>query len=256
MKIPVLVYHDIVSSNELRGMSARDRFYTITWDRFDQHLRFLVEKAFQTVRIGGAAGENRNPVVLTFDDGLKSAYRCHQDLLKFGFNGVFFITTDFVGREGYLSWEEIREMDDNGMSIQSHTCSHPILSGLGPDRIRTEFSLSKATIEDMLGHGIDSLSIPQGFSNREITGIARECGYDHVYTSHPGLYAAGSRAPIPRLSIYNETSNDSFRRLVCRSSREIAGQRARKLILSVPKILLGHRNYHLVRQRILRWLDR
>ena len=106
-----------------------------------------------------------------------------------------------------------------------------------------------------MGHGIDSLSIPQGFLNKGIIDIAKECGYDYVFTSKPGLYALGSMAPVPRLSIYNQTTNASFYRLIHRNLFEIAKQRARKLILSVPKRLLGNRNYHRVRQQILNLLD-
>jgi peptidoglycan/xylan/chitin deacetylase (PgdA/CDA1 family) len=256
MKIPVLVYHDIVSSGDLSRMSPRERFYTITRDRFDQHLRFLNEEAFQTVGIGSSTTELRNPVVLTFDDGLKSAYPCHLGLMRLGFHGIFFVATDFVGRESYLSWEEIREMDNNGMSIQSHTCSHPILSALGQEQIKMEFSLSKAVLEEKLGHKVDSLSIPQGFSNRGIIEIARMCGYDHIFTSQPGLYAVGSGATVPRLSIYNRTTDSSFRRLVRRNPYEIGRQQTRKLVLGLPKRLLGAQNYHRVRQHVLKWLDR
>jgi peptidoglycan/xylan/chitin deacetylase (PgdA/CDA1 family) len=256
MKIPVLVYHNVVSSSELSRMSLRGQFYTISWNRFDEHLRFLREQAFRTVEIETPIPECRNPVILTFDDGLKSAYRCHLSLMESGFRAIFFIATDFVGRDSYLSWEEIREMDSHGMSVQSHTCSHPILSALGPEQIKMEFSLSKAVLEEKLGHKVDSLSIPQGFWNREIIDTARMCGYDYIFTSQPGLYLVGSGATVPRLSIYGRTTDSSFRRLVRRNPYEIARQRTRKLILGLPKRLLGAQNYHRVRQHILRMLDR
>ena len=147
MKIPVLVYHDVVFPDVLSRMSMRERVYAVTRDRFNQHLRFLCDEAFQTVGLGTSKSVQNNSVILTFDDGFESAYACHLNLMNFGFHAVFFITTDFVGRESYLSWEEIREMDNNGMSIQSHTCSHPILSELGRERVRMEFSLSKDTLE-------------------------------------------------------------------------------------------------------------
>ena len=256
MKIPVLVYHNVVSSGELSRMSLRDRFYTISWDRFDEHLRFLREQAFRTVEIEAPIPECRNPVTLTFDDGLKSAYRCHLSLMESGFRAVFFIATDFVGRDSYLSWEEIRQMDSHGMSIQSHTCSHPVLSALGPEQVKMEFSVSKAVLEEKLGHKVGSLSIPQGFLNREIIDIAGMCGYDYIFTSQPGLYTVGSGATVPRLSVYNRTTDSSFRRLVRRNPYEIGRQQTRKLVLGLPKRLLGDQNYHRVRQHILRMLDR
>jgi hypothetical protein len=255
MKIPVVVYHDVLPSGYLSRQSRRGRFYSISSKTFEDHLRFLRVQGFHTVRMGAFPPDVGHPIVLTFDDGFQSAYCCHHSLINYGFNGTFFIVTDFVGQRPYLSWDEIREMDSSGMSIQSHTCTHPILSAISEDRMRTEFSVSKAILEDKLGHKIDSLSIPQGFANRKVIDIGSQCGYEYIFTSRPGLYVWGSRVPIPRLTIYNQTTKGSFCHLVRQSAYEIAKQRGRKLILSVPKRLLGASTYHRVRLQILQWFD-
>jgi peptidoglycan/xylan/chitin deacetylase (PgdA/CDA1 family) len=255
MNVPVLVYHDVLSSEVLSRKTRRERFYSVSLDTFSDHMNFLESRGFGTIRIGPSACDFCHPIILTFDDGFESAYHCHRILRNHGLSGIFFVVTDFIGTRPYLNWEEIMEMDKNGMSIQSHTCSHPILTTMSFDQIRVEFDISKKTLEDRLGHVIDSLSIPQGFTKPEYVDIARQCGYQRIFTSQPGLYRLGSDSPIPRLSVYNETTLGSFRRLAYQNASEIIRQQCRKLILSVPKRLLGDTVYHALRLRILHLFD-
>jgi peptidoglycan/xylan/chitin deacetylase (PgdA/CDA1 family) len=255
MKIPVLIYHNVLASEDLSRKNQRERFYSISSGTFDKHISILKAQGFQTIKTEAPVSEINRPVILTFDDGFQSAYRCHRILNDHGFYGIFFIVTDFVGQGPYLSWREIREMDSNGMSIQSHTCTHPILSAISEEQLRMEFCKSKALLEDKLEHSIDSLSIPQGFVNGKVIDVARQCGYQYIFTSQPGFYVPGSRRAIPRFTIYNHTTSESFCRLVRRSTYEVARQRARKWILNIPKHLLGDRFYHRARLLILQWLD-
>lgn len=255
MKIPVFIYHDVLSSEVLSLKRRRERFYSVSLETFSDHISFLESMGFDTIRIGAAVRDARHPIILTFDDGFQSAYHCHHILKNHGLSGIFFVITNFIGMRTYLNWEEIKEMDRNGMSIQSHTCSHPILTAMSFDQIRVEFGTSKAILEDRLGHVIDSLSIPHGFTKLEYIDIARQCGYQNIFASQPGLYKLGSDSPIPRLSVYNQTTNRSFRRLASQNAYEIAKQQCRKSLLNVPKRLLGDTTYHALRLRIFHWFD-
>ena len=52
--------------------------------------------------------------------------------------------------EGYqgLTWPQLKEMAAEGLDIESHTVTHPILSTLNPDELRQELSVSKQVIEE------------------------------------------------------------------------------------------------------------
>ncbi|KAA5546011.1 polysaccharide deacetylase family protein [Roseiconus nitratireducens] len=67
-------------------------------------------------------------VVLTFDDSSKSHYTVVRPLLmKYGFGATFFITEgwDFAtNKEDYLTWEQIRQLHDDGFEIGNHTRDH------------------------------------------------------------------------------------------------------------------------------------
>ena len=67
-------------------------------------------------------------IVITFDDGNKSDYNFVAPLLKqYGFGGTFYITEglNFLNnKDYYVTWEEIRELHDQGFEIGNHTRNH------------------------------------------------------------------------------------------------------------------------------------
>lgn len=92
---------------------------------------------------------------------------------------------DVEGLDLMLGWEEIREMSGNGISIQSHTHTHPFLSRLGPDRVEDELALSKRLIEERTGGEVDGIAYPGGrggMFGAETIDIARRLGYRYGCT--------------------------------------------------------------------------
>ncbi|MBL8816589.1 MAG: polysaccharide deacetylase family protein [Planctomyces sp.] len=67
-------------------------------------------------------------VVLTFDDSSKSHFTVARPLLKeYGFGATFFITEGFDFRENkkdYMTWDEIRQLHEDGFEIGNHTRDH------------------------------------------------------------------------------------------------------------------------------------
>lgn len=251
MKLPVLIYHAVLSRDYRLHHPTADRYYTLDYERFLKHLHFLSNNDFQTIQLETAINPKTNSVVLTFDDGFESHYKCFQLLNKFNFTATFFISTDFVDTDGYLTWQQLREMHTCGANIQSHTCSHPILTEISLEQIHQEFMNSKHIIEDNLNKVVNSISIPHGFINNMTIKIAQECGYKYIYTSDPGVHDTEYGHIVKRLTIFNRTTISQFKRIVRMNSFEIAKMRLYKSILSIPKNILGNRNYHLIRNKIL-----
>ena len=67
-------------------------------------------------------------VVLTFDDSSQSHYTVVRPILKqYGFGATFFITEGFdfkSNKKDYMTWEQIRELHDDGFEIGNHTRDH------------------------------------------------------------------------------------------------------------------------------------
>jgi peptidoglycan/xylan/chitin deacetylase (PgdA/CDA1 family) len=82
-----------------------------------------------------------------------------------------------------LNWDEIREMAGDGISIGSHSHSHPILSRMPVDEAKQEISRSKMLIEEQLGSPVKHFAFPNGESDdfsEELREHSRAVGFESV----------------------------------------------------------------------------
>ena len=61
-----------------------------------------------------------------------------------------------------MSWDNVREMSENGMEFGSHSLTHPILSQLSCDELKAEIHDSKLEIENQINKKIHTISYPEG----------------------------------------------------------------------------------------------
>lgn len=79
-----------------------------------------------------------------------------------------------------ISWEELAEMQGNGIEIGSHTMSHPILSKISPERLNEEVVTSRVVLEKMLKAPVCTFCYPNGRHgdiNDEVIEVVRAAGY-------------------------------------------------------------------------------
>jgi len=108
VKALAIMHHDVVEEDlESSGFSgAGANVYKLERADFARHLDAIGEAAgagqLQTIE-GWADWGNRQPVLLTFDDGGVSAHGIIASMLEErGWRGHFFIATDWIGRPGFL----------------------------------------------------------------------------------------------------------------------------------------------------------
>ena len=94
---------------------------------------------------------------------------------------------DNLGEELLLSWDEVREMSDDGISFGAHTVNHPVLTNLPLEQARWEIVQSKKDIEEKLGKEVTAFAYPFGPFNAEIAGLVKESGYTSAVTTESGL---------------------------------------------------------------------
>lgn len=87
----------------------------------------------------------------------------------------------------YMSWDEIREISEEGHVIGSHTRSHPDLTQLSVSETRKEVVESKTRLEKELGVEIDAFAYPFGASNDQTEKLIESAGYLFGLGSEPGL---------------------------------------------------------------------
>ena len=163
----------------------------------------------------GPAGEAGAPsVTFTFDDGRASDFQhAFPMLLAQGLVGEFFVNPGTIGRPGYLSWDEAREMARAGMRFQSHAHDHVYLTPLSAPVLERQVLDSKRRIEDELGRAVDFLAAPYGDVNRRVREAALAAGYRAVCTSWDWPARAGRRT-VSRMAVYARTTPDDMTRLL------------------------------------------
>lgn len=165
--------------------------YCGTWNYPGQFEGFIrsVKRDFKVV----LPGEERDGLVITFDDGDMSVYRhAFPVLKKHGVRAVVFLIVEYIGKNDlwditllgkksvHLGWDEIYEMMDWGIEFGSHTMSHRNLTTLSDDEIGYELSESKRILETRIGK-VRYISYPFNRVNAKIVGLARRTGYEYGF---------------------------------------------------------------------------
>jgi peptidoglycan/xylan/chitin deacetylase (PgdA/CDA1 family) len=180
-----IMYHDVVegdaSSSGFTGAGAD--IYKLEREEFEHHLDSIRRPADVVEREDGPSV----PLFLTFDDGGVSAHTLIAPMLeKRGWRGHFFVTTDWIGKPGFLDASQIRGLAGRGHVIGSHSCSHPPrISACSPVELRHEWVDSVAVLESILGRRVHVASVPGGFYSGAVGEAAAAAGIRALFTSEP-----------------------------------------------------------------------
>ena len=127
-------------------------------------------------------------LLLTFDDGGKSALSAATELRQRGWKGHFFITTSLIGRRTFLNASEIRELRAGGHLIGSHSHTHPdIYRELNRERMLVEWRQSSDILAQILGEPCLAAAVPGGEISGAVLGSAGAAGFRYLFTSEPWL---------------------------------------------------------------------
>ena len=170
-----------------------------------------------------------------------------------GMTATFFVTTDWIGKPGFASWDELRDMKAAGMSIQSHSHTHPLLASVDRARARSELVESKRLLDQGLGQDTDTFALPGGsLPAGDWRGLFADAGYRWVATSQWGVNSPDPGPPtIRRCTICGDVSSAWFERVLRGDRRLAAGRMARERLLAAVRNLLGPTRYTDVRSRLL-----
>ncbi len=192
MRIIALEYHDIVrpgawEESGFPGASAAT--YKLPSDLFEAHLNTLGNSGSVVVSevVIGADKSRSAPVILTFDDGGVGYVRYAADLLEArGWRGVVFMTTGSIGKAGFLTASDLRDLQTRGHVIGSHSRNHPArLSALPRAAIEEEWKTSLADLNDILGEAVRVASVPGGHHSLMVAEAAAANGITTLFTSEP-----------------------------------------------------------------------
>jgi len=189
--VPVLSYHTF-------ALTGADKM-TVTQAAFEEQMKLLKEKGYRVISLNQFADflEFKKPipkksVVITIDDGWRSAYEIAFPILKkYGYPATLFVYTDLiVGNKKTLSWDLIQEMANQGLDIQGHMKSHRNLTVMEKkesfkeyfEAIDRELTLSGSIIRNKVNREVKYLAYPYGETNHLAIELIKKHGYQGAFT--------------------------------------------------------------------------
>ena len=232
----ILVFHEIVKNEE-------SDWADVGIELFTQLLKVAKASNQAIISINDWVESNAGQLALSFDDGYMSDFETVLPLLKeYDAQGTFFITPNFVGKEGYMSWSHIRALNEAGMEIGSHSLTHPYMTTLSTEQLLIELKDSKAEIEQHIGKEVTSFAYPFGDCTGRTHKAALEVGYKNICTSKPGL-CKPKMDVLSRNSVHSNITTDDFDWLLNPGANVILKNQAGYFIRYGLKRVLGVNNY-------------
>ncbi len=186
--VPIFMYHYIGQGGGL----------SVTPENFERQMAFLHRHGYRVISLNAlGAGLRRGEtfpmgtVVITFDDGTRDNFEYAAPVLKrYGFPATIFIQTGRMAGaydgSSLLSWEQTREMRDDGILFGSHTRRHAYVPELDEEGLELEIAGSYKDLTRELGPGEYFFSYPVGGFTPEGKEAVRRAGYAGAVTTNRG----------------------------------------------------------------------
>jgi peptidoglycan/xylan/chitin deacetylase (PgdA/CDA1 family) len=111
-------------------------------------------------------------------------------------------------RPAMLTWAQVKKIAAAGMTIGSHTATHPVLSMLTADDAMKELTGSKASLERELSRSVTLFAYPFGSPadfNRETQALVLKAGYTAACSTIIGVNDAGAdRLALRRVGAHDD----------------------------------------------------
>ena len=237
------MYHDVVEDDP--------DIYAVTPGRFRDQLD-QIERATGRPPVDVSA-ITQGDWLLTFDDGGASALHAGEELARRAWRGHFFISTDLVGRPGFLDWDGVRAVARMGHVIGSHSCSHPDrMADLSWEQLLDEWSRSGAVLAQELGAPVATASVPGGLYSNSVGRAAAAAGYTTLFSSLPTqrLSTIDGCRLIGRYAIRRDTAASEAAAAAAGRPVPWARQRAAWSLRGAVKSIAGRR-YESMRRALL-----
>lgn len=181
----ILAYHSVGTPQwGVNDVSPRD---------FERHLQIAVDDGWSFATPAEVMAEPDKPLLaLTFDDGVATVLANALPVLRHhGIPATVFVVTGWASGETtdsmrrlVLDWRGVRALQEGGVTVASHSVTHPDFGRLEPGEARRELEVSREELRRMLGVETDEFAIPLGQSANwtpAASAAAVAAGYTKVY---------------------------------------------------------------------------
>jgi peptidoglycan/xylan/chitin deacetylase (PgdA/CDA1 family) len=208
VRVPVLTYHRVAPLKP--GAPPITVDLTVDPANFAAELATLHDHGYHTVtqsRLfdalyrGGSLPSK--PILISVDDGyVDDVTRILPELKRWHMVATFFVITGRFTMPGFLTADQVRQLDAAGMDVGDHTASHVDLRLASAERLQAETSGSRRALQRTLGHFVYAFAYPFGAHNDAVVSAVRKAGFTLAYTTAGGV-TESTTAPLtmPRLHI-------------------------------------------------------
>ena len=168
-----------------------------TLEQFEAHLEELASGPYTVMRLAEITDRIINgedlpdrAVGITVDDAFISFYdEAWPRLKSYGFPVTVFVATQSIDRglKGYASWDQLREMQAEGVAFGSQSNTHPHMHRIDLDQARQEIEISNSRFIDELGIKPALFAYPYGEYTPEIRDLMQEMGFVAAFGQNSGI---------------------------------------------------------------------
>ena len=158
---------------------------------FKQHLEMIQKKGIKFINPKNFEDELNNnkkqrKVLLTIDDGYQSFYNNAWPLLKkSNIPFILFVSTREVGKKGYMSWDNIKEIEKyDFVEIGNHSHTHEYLIDYTDAEIENDLKMSIDIFKENLGKNSIFFSYPFGEYSSSLKNIVIKLGFKYAFGQH------------------------------------------------------------------------
>lgn len=197
--ICILAYHCIRDEKNNRLMIPKQQF--------KQQMKYIKDNGYTTITLDQLSKymlENKTipkkSIIITFDDGYEDNYKYAYPILKeFDLKATVFVIPKTIDKEkDYMTLTQLKELQANGIDIESHTLNHEKLTVLSFEKQLNTLKESKKTLENILNKKVNYIAYPYAKYNSGTLKATMNSGYvlgfilggkvarknDGIYTLH------------------------------------------------------------------------
>ena len=161
---------------------------------FKEHISLIKKDGIKFVNPSNFENELNNnkherKILITIDDGYQSFYDNAWPILKADkIPFILFISTREVGKKGYMSWENIRELEKyEFVEIGNHSHTHDYLIDFEEQKIKNDLVTSINIFKKKLGKNSNFFSYPFGEYSSKLKNIVIDLGFKYAFGQHSGV---------------------------------------------------------------------
>lgn len=119
---------------------------------------------------------NSRHVVITFDDGSRSVLQALPILKRHKYKFSVFVVADWIGKDGFLNYDDLKKIVKGGGNLQWHTKTHRNLTSLSDDELISELIVPE-DIRKLDPDGFKVVAYPFWAYNEQVVNICRKMGF-------------------------------------------------------------------------------